>query len=138
MNRWRELAVAFALFFAPALAFAGDLPIVEATRDATARHLAVSGAIALFLRQIMEALQRLGPVEQFKRWFPLVLAALGLGATFFTHYAMGSGWLDAAIVGIGGPSAVLVNEVVNMLRAAPKPGLELPPPAAPPPPKRAA
>lgn len=96
---------------------ATGIKAVQVASDTTAKHMALAGLLAVILKFILDALSRITNLkDSVKRYLPLVCAALGVGVALLTKYAMGSTWTDAVILGGGAPMAVMVNEVLNMLK----------------------
>lgn len=91
------------------------------------RSMVVAAALAVLLRFLLGfAGQYIGVLGRHRyRWAALIVGVVVFG---LDRFALGGSWSEAVLTALGGPGAILVNELLKMLPA--KKGKAEPPPAA--------
>lgn len=90
--------------------------IKSAKGDKTAMFMAISALIATVLKVLFSLLKLTGAaIFKNKTFLKIAPLVLGLLIYLFTDFAAGVVWYEALIVGMGGPGAILFNEVWKLM-----------------------
>lgn len=100
---------------------------VEHAESTTAQHMAIAALLAVIFRVLVQVGKKvLDVAPQSKVAIPWICAVLGTLSAICAHYAAGSSWINAIIVGAAGPGTVVLHELLNVIgRKEPAGGLLL-------------
>lgn len=93
---------------------------LKANKDKSARMLLIAALLAAGLKLLLSGVNLLAGKKP-KRWLSLVALGLAVPIALLSHYAGGNSWFDSLVYAGAGPGAIVVHELLKLLRPAKKP-----------------
>lgn len=88
------------------------------TEQNAARSIVIAAAVAVALRQILQALKNWTgyfKTDRAKAWLKIGTIVIGLAAFLATNLGMGIPWWQALILAGGGPAAMAVDGIIKLV-----------------------